>query len=147
MISSGKETIKQTEPGTEKDTLKHTVEDIEKRWTTLHSKVTKRNTVIHKLYPVAKQFNNEFEKLLPWLMTADKELRVIQPLSSQPEILVQQKRAIEVNISFLLTSYFFQVSGFFCNGTMCTTTVYYNYCIYSVVIEGAIFGCFKKWVS
>ncbi len=97
VIEAGKEKVKNQEPGKDRDTLKETIEDIEKRWDSLHSKVTKRRAVINKLYPLAKVYSDEVEKVFPWLMTADKELRVIQPLSSQPDVLVQQRRAIEVS--------------------------------------------------
>ena len=101
VITTSKETLKNLEPGPEKEALKETIDDIEKRWNELHTKVVKRESAIKKLQPLSEHFNAEVEKLLPWLLTADKEIRIIQPLSSQPELLVQQKRAIEVRWFFI----------------------------------------------
>eukprot|EP00794_Sanderia_malayensis_P006649 gene6649-7395_t len=95
VIESGKSEIKGKEPGPERDALTETIEDVEMRWNTVRDKITKRHAVVGKLYPTARKYSEEVEKLFPWMLTADKELRVIQPLSSQPEVLIQQKRAIE----------------------------------------------------
>ena len=97
VITTLKEDLKAKEPGPEKDSLSATVTDIEKRWNELHKNVVKRHSIIKKIYPFAEQFNSETEKLLPWLVYADKEVRSIQPLSSQATVLVQQKRSIEVS--------------------------------------------------
>ena len=96
LIASIKESLKSKESGPEKDVLASTIGDIEKRWNELRRKVVGRHSAIRKLYPFAEQFNCETEKLLPWLLSADKELRLIQPLSTQSVVLVQQKRAVEV---------------------------------------------------
>lgn len=96
VISDIKESLKSMEHGPEKDTLTSTIGDVEKRWNEMHKKVATRHITIRKIYPFAEQFNSETEKLLPWLLAADKEVRLIQPLSSQSVVLVQQKRTIEV---------------------------------------------------
>lgn len=96
-ITSSKENLKTKEPGKEKDKLSATISEIEKRWNELHKKIVLRHAVIRKICPFAEQFSAETEILLPWLLTADKEIRLIQPLSSQSVMLIQQKRAIEVN--------------------------------------------------
>ena len=108
VIKTVKESLKTKEPGDEKDVLQSTIVDIEKRWNELHKNVVSRHAIIRKIYPFAEQFNYETEKLLPWLLTADKEARLIQPLSSQSVELIQQKRAIEVIVSdfvFVLLDY------------------------------------------
>ena len=97
VLATLKECLKNKEPGPEKDSLSTTVTDVEKRWNVLHKNVVKRHSTIKKIYPFAEQFNSETEKLLPWLVDADKEVRGIQPLSSQSTVLVQQKRSIEVS--------------------------------------------------
>ena len=99
VIADIKESLKSMEHGPERDTLASTIGDVEKRWNEVHKKVVTRHMTIRKIYPFAEQFNSETEKLLPWLLAADKEARLIQPLSSQSVLLVQQKRAIEVSFS------------------------------------------------
>ena len=96
VIKNVKEDLKSMEPGSQKDVENAKIADVEKRWNELHKKVVSRNATIKKICPFAEQFNGETEKLLPWLLTADKEIRLIQPLSSETVVLIQQKRAIEV---------------------------------------------------
>ena len=100
MVEDAKEKLKNVEAGEEKMSLSAAINDIERRWDVVNKKVTSRQNSIKKLHPSAEVYRSESEKLMPWLQTVDKDIALVKPLSSRLEVLVQQKRAIEVGNRF-----------------------------------------------
>ncbi|XP_065062306.1 titin-like isoform X4 [Rhopilema esculentum] len=95
VVEDVKEKLKNVEAEKEKMSLSAAINDIERRWDVVNKKVTSRQNSIKKLHPSAEVYRSESEKLMPWLLTVDKDIALVKPLSSRLEVLVQQKRAIE----------------------------------------------------
>ncbi len=96
LISAGKEKLHEMEDGREKEALAISIDDIDRRWSELQTKVTMRSECIQRLLPLSRDYSEAVERLLPWMSTVDIEARSLYPLSCEIETLIQQKRVVEV---------------------------------------------------
>lgn len=97
VIKSSRDTLSKQKPTPKSESLQKTVDDIERRWTNIHSKVTKRYTQINRIIPNANTYNKEYDTFDDWIDDAEKRFKLLPVLTSNTEEIVVRKRDLKVS--------------------------------------------------
>lgn len=75
--------------------LQEKLDDIEKRWSALNEKDKERHEVLEKAVPVATEYQDLRNQMMPWLTEAESKVEDIK-LLCEPDALQTEKEKIKV---------------------------------------------------
>ena len=79
--------LESTEPGKERDRIQHKVYIMETWWDKLQKATTDRQTQLEKMEPVAQEYQEAVQELLPWITVTEKKLSSLQSLPCDKKIM------------------------------------------------------------
>ena len=105
-LETGHAILDKTEHGTPDATRIHTqLDEINRGWDKLHSKLGEREAALTDALDTSSKYYEVLQDLSEWLPTATEKLEMMPPVSTQPEIIEEQKQDLEVKYSELCNNY------------------------------------------
>lgn len=112
ILKTSQDILKDKKPGPERDVLEKATDELQRRWNYVNDKVRQRHQQIQRIMPQAHVYSNEVDHFEPWLEDAEKQVKALPVISSNPEDLTQRKRDLEVMRSRIFI-YLFQYLLYF----------------------------------
>ena len=96
LLKDADETVDPLEPGDEKDELQRQIDDVKRRWTAVDDKANKRDEVIDKVAPRAKDYHDQRQKFVSWIVEPEKTVKNLEAVPTTVEELIDLRRKVEV---------------------------------------------------
>ena len=79
--------LESTEPGKERDRVQHKLNTIEARWENVQKDTTDRQAQLEQMEPVAQEYQEALQELLPWITVTEKKIGSLQSLPCDKKVM------------------------------------------------------------